>query len=171
MPASPDDLFAYLKSLSISFETIHHPAVFTVEESKQLRGEIAGAHVKNLFLKDKKSNLFLISALEDTKIDLKTIHEVIGGQGRVSFCSADQLRENLGVEPGSVTPLAVFNDKDGRVKAILDERLIGYDIINVHPLVNTMTTSVARDDLVAFMASTGHAPLIAKVGEAAPHED
>ena len=171
MPASPDDLFAYLKSLSISFETIHHPAVFTVEESKQLRGEIAGAHVKNLFLKDKKSNLFLISALEDTKIDLKTIHEVIGGQGRVSFCSADQLRENLGVEPGSVTPLAVFNDKDGRVKAILDERLMDYDIINVHPLVNTMTTSVARDDLVAFMASTGHTPLIAKVGEAAPHED
>ena len=171
MPASPDDLFAYLKSLSISFETIHHPAVFTVEESKQLRGEIAGAHVKNLFLKDKKSSLFLISALEDTKTDLKTIHEVIGGQGRVSFCSADQLRENLGVEPGSVTPLAVFNDKDGRVRAILDERLMGYDIINVHPLVNTMTTSVARDDLVAFMASTGHAPLIAKIGEATPHED
>ncbi len=171
MSASPDDLFMYLKTLGISFETRHHPAVFTVEESKQLRGEIAGAHVKNLFLKDKKSNLFLISALEDTKIDLKTIHEVIGGQGRVSFCSADQLRENLGVEPGSVTPLAVYNDKEGRVTAILDERLMGYDVINVHPLVNTMTTSLGRDDLVAFMASTGHSPLIAKVGEPAPEHE
>lgn len=171
MSASPDDLFAYLQTLGISCQTIHHVAVFTVEESQQLRGEIAGAHVKNLFLKDKKSNLFLISALEDTRIDLKTIHEVIGGQGRVSFCSADQLREFLGVEPGSVTPLAVLNDKNGRVKAILDERLMGYDVINVHPLVNTMTTSLARDDLLAFMSATGHAPLIAGVGTAAPTDE
>lgn len=171
MPASPDDLFAYLQTLRIPYQTIHHVAVFTVEESQKLRGDIAGAHVKNLFLKDKKSNLFLISALEDTRIDLKTIHDVIGGQGRVSFCSAEQLREYLGVEPGSVTPLAVLNDKEGRVKAILDQRLMGYDVINVHPLVNTMTTSIARDDLVAFMAATGHDPLIANVGEAAPQHD
>jgi Ala-tRNA(Pro) deacylase len=170
MPATPDDLFAYLETLGIKSETMHHQAVFTVEESKRLRGEIPGAHVKNLFLKDKKSNLFLISALEDTRIDLKTIHDVIGGQGRVSFCSADQLREHLGVEPGSVTPLAVFNDKESRVTAILDERMMAYDVINVHPLVNTMTTSLKRDDLLAFMTSTSHKPLVIKVGEAAPED-
>lgn len=166
MPATPDDLFAYLESLGIKTETQHHPAVFTVEESKQLRGEIPGAHVKNLFIKDKKSNLFLISAVENTKIDLKTIHEVIGGQGRVTFCSADTLREFLGVEPGSVTPLAVFNDKDCNVKVILDERLMAHDRINVHPLVNTMTTGLAKADLVTFLKATGHEPLITKVGEA-----
>lgn len=166
MPATPDDLFAYLDSLGIKTETKHHPAVFTVEESKQLRGEIPGAHVKNLFIKDKKNNLFLISAVENTKIDLKTIHEVIGGQGRVTFCSADALREFLGVEPGSVTPLAVFNDKDSKVKVILDERLMAHDRINVHPLVNTMTTGLAKADLVAFLKATGHEPLITKIGEA-----
>ena len=159
-------LFDYLKTLHIHSKTVQHPAVFTVEESKALRGTIDGAHVKNLFLKDKKSNLFLISALEDTKIDLKTIHEAIGGQGRVSFCSADQLRAHLGVEPGSVTPFAVLNDTENRVKAILDERLMAYEVINVHPLVNTMTTSIARDDLLRFMSETGHNPLIIKVGEA-----
>ena len=166
MPATPDDLFAYLESLGITSETKHHPAVFTVEESKKLRGEIPGAHVKNLFIKDKKSNLFLISAVENTKIELKTIHEVIGGQGRVTFCSADTLREFLGVEPGSVTPLAVFNDQDCKVKVILDERLMEHDRINVHPLVNTMTTGLTKADLIAFLKATGHEPLITKIGEA-----
>ena len=171
MQNDPNRLFDYLKALHIHSKSIEHPAVFTVEESKALRGKIDGAHVKNLFLKDKKSNLFLISALEDTKIDLKTIHDVIGGQGRVSFCSADQLREHLGVEPGSVTPFSVLNDTENRVKAILDERLMAYDIINVHPLVNTMTTSIARGDLVTFMTETGHKPLIIKVGEASTADD
>jgi Ala-tRNA(Pro) deacylase len=171
MRNDPNRVFDYLKSLAIDFKTIEHPAVFTVEESKALRGKIDGAHVKNLFLKDKKSNLFLISALEDTKIDLKTIHEAIGGQGRVSFCSADQLLEHLGVEPGSVTPLAVMNDTEHRVKAILDERLMDFDTINVHPLVNTMTTSLDRGDLLKFMTETGHNPLILKVGEIAHHDE
>ena len=171
MPATPEDLFAFLEGMGIKTETITHPAVFTVEESKRLRGEIPGAHVKNLFIKDKKGNLFIISALEDTRIDLKTIHEVIGGSGRVSFCSADQLREHLGVEPGSVTPFAVFNDRAGRVSAILDRRLMDFERINVHPLVNTMTTGIARDDLVAFMSKTGHQPAILVVGEAAPSEN
>ena len=171
MPATPDDLFAFLDDMGIKTETISHPAVFTVEESKRLRGEIPGAHVKNLFIKDKKGKLFLISALEDTRIDLKSVHEIIGGSGRGSFCSADQLREHLGVEPGSVTPFAVFNDKAGAVSAILDQRLMAHERINVHPLVNTMTTGIARDDLVAFMARTGHQPAILAVGEAAPAEN
>ncbi|NBQ40241.1 MAG: prolyl-tRNA synthetase associated domain-containing protein, partial [Alphaproteobacteria bacterium] len=89
----------------------------------------------------------------------------------VSFCSADQLREHLGVEPGSVTPFSVLNDTENRVKAILDERLMAYDTINVHPLVNTMTTSIARDDLVTFMIETGHKPLIIRVGEPSLLED
>lgn len=171
MTATSDDLFAFLDEMGIKTETISHPAVFTVEEAKSLRGEIPGAHVKNLFIKDKKGNLFLISALEDTRIDLKTIHETIGGSGRVSFCSADQLREHLGVEPGSVTPFAVFNDKAGKVHAILDKRLMTHERINVHPLINTMTTGIAREDLVAFMGKTGHEPAILTVGEAAPTEN
>ncbi len=93
-----------------------------LRRSKRLRGELPGAHVKNLFVKDKKSRLFLISAVEDTRIDLKKVHELIGGSGRVSFGSAELLREVLGVEPGSVTPLAAINDTAGRVTVVLDER-------------------------------------------------
>lgn len=159
-PATPDDLFARLDSLGVAHETQHHPAVFTVEESKRLRGVLPGAHVKNLFVKDKKSRLFLISAVEDTRIDLKRAHELIGGSGRVSFGSAELLREALGVEPGSVTPFAAINDAAGRVTVVLDARLMEHDRINVHPLVNTMTTGVSREGLLAFLRSTGHEPVV-----------
>lgn len=167
LPRNARDLFAAFDAIGIRHETVEHPAVFTVEESKRLRGELPGAHVKNLFVKDKKGRLFLISAVEDTQIDLKRIHETIGGSGRVSFGSADLLRDVLGVEPGSVTPLAAINDASGRVTVVLDERLMEHDRINVHPLVNTMTTGVSRADLLAFLEWTGHKPFIAAV-QAAP---
>lgn len=160
MPATPEDLFQLLDRLAIPHETQHHPAVFTVEESKVLRGVLPGAHVKNLFLKDKKGRFFLITALEDAAIDLKTIHHEMGGQGRVSFGSADQLMEVLGVEPGSVTPFSLINDQEKKVTFILDARLMGYERINAHPLRNTMTTGVSRDDLFRFFAQTGHEPML-----------
>lgn len=166
LPRSAQDLFAEFDRLGISHDTVEHPAVFTVEESKRLRGELPGAHVKNLFVKDKKGRLFLISAVEDTRIDLKKVHELIGGSGRVSFGSADLLREVLGVEPGSVTPLAAINDTAGRATVILDARLMEFERINVHPLVNTMTTGLSRADLLAFLASSGHQPQIVALHKA-----
>lgn len=160
MPATPEDLFALLDRLGIAHETQHHPAVFTVEESKTLRGKLPGAHVKNLFLKDKKGRFFLITALENAAIDLKTIHQDIGGQGRVSFGSAEQLMERLGVEPGSVTPFSLINDREKVVTFILDEQVTQHERVNAHPLRNTMTTGVSREDLFRFFAETGHEPLI-----------
>lgn len=169
MRLTPEDLFAKLDALGIAHETQHHPAVFTVEESKRLRGVLPGAHVKNLFLKDKKSRLFLISAVEDTRIDLKKVHEQIGGSGRVSFGSGDLLLEVLGVEAGSVTPFAAVNDTAGRVTVVLDERLMSHERINVHPLVNTMTTGIHRDDLVRVLRDSGHDPLV--VALAGPEQE
>jgi Ala-tRNA(Pro) deacylase len=119
---TPEDLFALFDRMGIRHETISHPAVFTVEESKELRGTIPGAHTKNLFLKDKKGQLFLVTAVENTVIDLKRLHEVIGGSGRLSFGTADQMMENLGVSPGSVTAFGVANDAPGAVKMVLDRR-------------------------------------------------
>lgn len=152
--------FARLGQLGIAHETLRHPPLFTVEQSQALRGTIPGGHVKNLFVKDKKSRFFLVTAREDARIDLKRLHEMIGGSGRVSFGSAEQLRELLGVEPGSVTPVAVMNDAVKRVTLVLDADLLRETRINVHPLVNTMTTGLARDDLLAFVRASGHEPLV-----------
>jgi len=169
MPATPDDLFSFLDRLGIVHPTVSHPPLFTVEQSQSLRGQIPGGHSKNLFLKDKAGRLFLLVLLEDARIDLKALPAVIGA-GRLSFGSADLLREVLGVEPGSVTPFALINDKDRRVTPVLDQAMMTHEVLNCHPLVNTMTTSIARDDLVKFLVDTGHPPRIEVVTGDEPAE-
>ena len=162
---SPQELLKRLDELGIKAETVEHEPVFTVAESKPIKARIPGAHSKNLFVKDKKGRFFLISAKDETPIDLKRTHEVIGASGRLSFGSADQLRELLGVEPGSVTAFAVANDTEGRVTMIIDANLMEHERVNFHPLVNSMTTGVSREDLVKFLRATGHDPLILRLPE------
>ena len=156
MPATPSDLFAFLDRLGLAHQTVTHPALFTVEQSRALRGTIPGGHTKNLFLKDKKGALFLVTALEDAVIELKSLHRRLQASGRFSFGSADLMRATLGIEPGAVTPLAAINDTDRRVSVVLDAALMQHDTINAHPLTNTMTTSIARADLLRFLEATGH---------------
>ena len=168
MPTTPDQLFAYLDDLGIAHMTVKHPPVFTVEHAARLRGEVAGGHTKNLFLRDKKHELYLVVALEDAEIDLKGLHRQLGATGRFSFGSSDLLREVWGVEPGSVTPFGAVNDRDGRVTVVLDTAMMEYETLNYHPLVNTMTTAIKRDDLVKFLEATGHIPRIERVSGPSP---
>jgi len=170
MPASPDELFAYLDSLGIAHKTVTHPPVFTVEEARDLRGAVAGAHTKNLFLRDKKGTVFLVVALENAVIELKSLHRLLGATGRFSFGSADLMRELIGVEPGSVTPFSVINDKTHRVTVVLDAPMMDHDVLNYHPLVNTGTTTIARDGLLKFLEATGHPPRIEAVSGIAATE-
>src|SRR5215208_4534507 len=167
MPATPDHLFAFLDRLGLPHTTATHPPLFTVEQSQALRGTIPGGHTKNLFLKDKKDTVFLVVAPEDASIDLKTLHQKLGA-ARFSFGSADLMRELLGVEPGAVTAFGVINDTAGRVNVVLDAGLLEHAVLNCHPLVNTMTTSIGREDLVRFLAATGHTPRIEPLAAAAP---
>ena len=163
MPKTPDELFAALDALGIAHKTVKHPPVFTVEQAASLRGEVPGGHTKNLFLRDKKNALYIVVALEDAAIDLKGLHRLLGASGRFSFGSADLLREVWGVVPGAVTPFGAINDTQGRVTVVLDAEMMEHETLNYHPLVNTMTTSIARDDLVKFLDSTGHMPRIERV--------
>jgi Ala-tRNA(Pro) deacylase len=165
MSANPSDLFAFLDRLGIAHVSVTHPPLFTVGQSQSLRGTIPGGHTKNLFLKDKKGALFLVTALEDAVIELKSLHRLLNASGRFSFGSADLMRETLGIEPGAVTPLAAMNDTERRVTVVLDAALMRHDTINCHPLVNTMTTSIARADLVRFLDATGHPPRIVAIAE------
>jgi Ala-tRNA(Pro) deacylase len=161
----PADLFAFLDRLGIAHASVAHPPLFTVEQSRALRGSIPGGHTKNLFLKDKRGALFLVTALEDATIELRSLHRLLGAAGRLSFGSAELLRATLGVEPGAVTPFAAMNDREGRVNVVLDAALMRRDIINCHPLVNTLTTSIARADLLRFLEATGHRPRILAMAE------
>jgi Ala-tRNA(Pro) deacylase len=150
-------LFQKLDLLGIAHKSVEHPPVFTVEEAKALRGELPGAHIKNLFLRNKKEEMWLVVALEDRAVDFKRLGEVLGA-GRLSFGSAERLKRTLGVDPGSVTPLALANDDGHVVRLALDRGVIAGGPINAHPLVNTMTTALAPADLLRFFAATGHEP-------------
>lgn len=162
-PLSAEDLLARLAELGMETRTIEHPPLFTVEDSQGLRGDIPGGHTKNLFLKDKKGNLFLVVVEEDARVDLKSLHVPLGAASRLSFGSAELLEEVLGVKPGAVTAFGPVNDAQGRVTVVLDKELMAHDEINCHPLVNTATTTIRRDDLVRFLRTTGHEPVIMAV--------
>lgn len=163
MPKTEAELFAFLAELGIAVETRRHPPLFTVADSQALRGEIAGGHTKNLFLKDKKDNVFLVSVGEEAEVDLKQIHHLIGATGRVSFGRPELLMELLGVVPGAVTVFGLINDTSRRVKVVLDQELMAHAVINAHPLTNEATTSIAAADLIKFVEATGHDAVILKV--------
>lgn len=167
VPASREDLFARLAALGIATSTVEHPAVFTVAESSKLERDLPGGHTKNLFLKDKRGRLFLVVALGRAHIDLKTLHKRLVCD-RLSFGSPTLLMEVLGVPPGSVTPFALVNDAAHRVTVVLDADMMRHERLNFHPLENTATTNIARQDLLTFIRSCGHEPTIMAV--AAPLE-
>lgn len=157
--ATSTELLAELDRLEIAHATITHPPVFTVEEAKTLRGKIEGGHTKNLFLKDKSDRLFLAVTLEDVPVDLKALGPLVGARSRLSFASADLLRAHLGVEPGSVTPFALFNDRANTVTPVLDLAMLEITPLNFHPLENTSTTAISNGDLLRFVAAQGHRAL------------
>lgn len=164
MPASRHDLMARFEALGIETETREHAPVFTVEEARALRGEIAGGHCKNLFLKDEKGALYLVVSLEDAQIDLKTLPARIGSR-RLSFGKPGLLMEVLGVEAGSVTPFALINAPPGRIAVILDQSMMRMPVLNYHPLKNDATTTIRSEDLLSFIRSCGHEPRILPLGE------
>lgn len=163
MPTTPDQLFAFLAELGISVTTMTHPPLYTVADSQALRGDIPGGHTKNLFLKDRKDQYFLLTVEEDATVDLKTIHTQIGAAGRVSFGKPEALMELLGVIPGAVTAFGVINDTENRVRLFIDEALLRHDVINAHPLTNEATTSIGTQDLLRFAKATRHDPSILKL--------
>jgi Ala-tRNA(Pro) deacylase len=168
MPKTPDQLFAALDALGIAHSTIHHPPLFTVEQSRALRGQIPGGHTKNLFLRDKKGTLYLVVAEEAAEIDLKGLHRLLGANGRFSFGAPGLLREVWGVEPGAVTPFGAINDTKTRVTVVLDAAMMEHETLNFHPLINVMTTAILRNDLIKFLRSTGHEPRIESVSGPRP---
>ncbi len=151
-----------LDAAGIAWAMTEHQAVYTVEESAQLHAEIPGAHTKNLFLKDAAGQFWVVSAPHDARVDLKALPNMIGSR-KVSFGKAEDMVRLLGIEPGSVTPLAAFNDEAHEVKVVIDSRLASSACVNVHPLRNTATLGLSGADLVKFLGATGHPPMVVAV--------
>jgi len=160
--AARQQLFARLAELAIETRTIEHEAVFTVAQSSRLERELPGGHTKNLFLKDKKGALFLVVALGHAHIDLKSLHRTLGCD-RLSFGKPELLMEVLGVPAGSVTPFALINDTARCVTVILDADMMLHEQLNFHPLENTASINIRREDLLTFIRACGHEPRVVAV--------
>ena len=154
-----DEFLVWLDDQSLVHRTIEHPAVFRVGEGLDIKADLPGAHTKNLFLKDKKGRLWLISARQDTVVDLKRADRVIGS-ARLSFGNEMLLKEALGLTPGSVTAFGLINDTDRQVTFVLDRALWDADIVNFHPLLNTATTGMDQATFRAFLERIGVKPIV-----------
>ena len=150
------DLYRFLADHHIDYERYDHPPVYTVADVERLVPPLPGAKTKNLFLRDKKGERhFLVVVPAQKRVDIKTLPAVIGSS-RLSFGSPDRLKTYLGVDPGSVTLLAIVNDPDHAVEVFIDEALSEADAFNFHPLVNTSTLVISRKNLDRFIEATGH---------------
>lgn len=157
MSATCETIFKRLDDLDIDYQTHTHAPVFTVEEAQAHCSHLPGGHCKNLFLKDKKGALWLVVALDERPIVMKELRHLIGSH-HLSFGKPELLLEVLGVAPGSVTPFALINDHQNRVRVVLDKQMMDMDLLNYHPLTNTMTTAIGPADLLKFINDTGHQP-------------
>lgn len=155
LPTSPEALMAVLDEIGVTYKVFSHPPLRTVDDSKEYRDGMTGAHAKNLYLRDRKKRNFLLVAQEDRPIDLKTIPADLGAD-RLSFGSADRLFEMLGVRPGAVSPFTIINDRDHKVKLCIDAELLRAEMLYFHPLVNDMTLGITPQALLAFIAHSGH---------------
>lgn len=158
-PASPAQLLERLAELGIETNTVEHPAVFTVQESRDVRGDLPGAHCKNLLLRAKRRSLFLVVLPADQRLDLKALARELGS-GRLSFEKPENASERLGIGPGAMTPFAVINDREKQVTVVMEKGLLDEEILNFHPLDNRMTTGISPRDLLKFLSHTGHEPIL-----------
>jgi Ala-tRNA(Pro) deacylase len=158
-------LLARLAELGIAHALHRHPPLFTVAESQRLRGALPGGHAKNLFLRDRKERMWLVTVREDRAVDLKALTALLGAASRLSFGSPERLAAHLGVTPGAVTPYGLIHDRAGAVTFVLDAGLLDFDPLNFHPLTNDATLAVARADFLRFMDAIGHPPAVMRLPE------
>jgi Ala-tRNA(Pro) deacylase len=161
-PATPEELLALLDEMGIESATHHHPPVFTVEEAQEQKGDLPGAHTKNLFLRDRRGRMWLVVALHDRPLDLLALARAmkpLGVAGRLSFGSGERLMKWMGLTPGAVSPFGLVNDRQGKVRVALDLGLQDQEIWNAHPLSNEMTTALSPDEMIRFLEAVDHPPV------------
>ena len=157
------DIYEFLDTIEVSYERFDHPAVYTVSEAKKLSPKMDGASTKNLFLRDKKGiRHFLVIVPQDKQVDLKELSSILEAS-RLSFASPDRLKKYLGIEPGSVSILALLNDPEKTVEVFVDSELWNAEIILCHPLVNTSTLAITRDGIKQFLEKTGHNLMLVEI--------
>jgi Ala-tRNA(Pro) deacylase len=150
------DIYKFLDGHQIEYERHDHPPVYTVEDVNRLVPELPAAKTKSLFLRDAKGlRHFLLIVKGEKRVNLKALPDLLNSS-RLRFGSPDRLQKHLGVDPGSVSLFAVVNDIGKTVELIIDSALWKSDAFQFHPLINTSTLVISRDNIKQFLDKTGH---------------
>ena len=158
-----DQLLTLLSDLGVPFTRFDHKAVFTCEESEGLETPIPGAHTKQLLIKAKNKEIYVLAiVMHDKRVDTKALAKDFGGQS-FSFASPEKMMELLHLTPGSVTPFGLMHDKDRKIQVIFDEDAWNIGQFRFHPMINTATLTIDREGFEAFMKHTGHSFTVRKI--------
>lgn len=162
------ELYTWFAQHGIAYERCDHPPVFTTAEAEQLVPPLPGAKAKNLFVRDKTQDRFLLVVVPYAKrVDLAGLSAALAAK-KLRFASAPELLEHLGITPGAVSILGLYNDRARRVELVVDTVIWEADPLQCHPLVNTATLVLPKASLERFLSITGHVPRVLDVPGLAP---
>lgn len=151
-----EEVYKALEEVGVLYKEYKHPAVYTVEEAKEHTKSIEGAHTKNLFLRNKKGNKhYLVIVPAEKRVDIAALALKLS-ESRLSFASAERLKEYLGLEPGSVSPFGLLNDKDNNVEVVVDEEVMESEQMGFHPNINTSTIVISKEGFKKFISHMGN---------------
>jgi Ala-tRNA(Pro) deacylase len=150
------ELFELFEKLEIRFEYHEHPPVATIEDAIIHWRDYNSGRCKNIFFRNHKGDRHYLVILEHlAKLDIRDLEKRLR-QGKLTFASDRRLKQYLGVEPGSVSPFGLINDKENHVHLFIDEKLNECERLAFHPNLNTATVVISKSDFLRFLAFTGN---------------
>ena len=150
-----------LQMNNVRYNMYEHPPLDNAKAAESIRHKVKGEICKTLFLTDNSGAYWLVTVPLDARVDLKKLAQQLGS-GRLTFGDAQSMQDFLGVKPGSVTPLAVINDTENRVRLVLEESIMSFEMINIHPFINTLSVDLDPRVVLMFAEDYGHVPLFVK---------
>ncbi|MFK7997166.1 MAG: prolyl-tRNA synthetase associated domain-containing protein [Granulosicoccus sp.] len=157
LAATPEEILDALEKHGVEHDTMTHEPLYTVEQARMVNYTEPGAHTKNLFLRNKKGRMFLLVVERDQRVDLRSLRDKLNiPGGQFAFASTERLGHYLGVVPGSVSPLAIYNDHDCAVQVLIQNTLLEHEWIYLHPCRNTHSTRLRTRDLLDTLSAWKH---------------
>lgn len=151
-----EELYKVLSDLSIEFQKFEHEPVFTCETSEDFykRNNLVGARCKTLFLRNRKGDQHYLAIVEaDRRVDIKALTDFFDAGQKMSFASPERMEKYLGVTPGSVTPFALIHPESTGIPVVVDKGVLSHEWVHFHPLRNTATLRLKKDDFLKFLES------------------
>ncbi|MBE6767179.1 MAG: prolyl-tRNA synthetase associated domain-containing protein [Clostridia bacterium] len=159
----PKEVAVYdlLDSLGIEYSRVDHDAADTIEACLEVEKVIGVGICKNLFVCNRqKTDYYMIMMSGEKPFRTADVSKKLG-VSRLSFASSEDMERMLGVTPGSVTVMALKDDRDRRVQLVIDRDIINGEYIRCHPCINTSTLKMKTEDLLrVFLRHTKHTPRI-----------